>query len=1016
MVLDFQNLPIPFGQGIDTSYNPAAIPIGKLSELENAVFTQAGALNKRNGYSALSNNILGSVFPIESAKASAVYNNTDLLTFDGNRIYSWLDSMQKWSDRGNCTAASVNYRDVIANTYQQTNPDVAYHNGIELYAWEDSRGGIRYTMIDSITRSQLVTDQLIAPAGSMPKCLILGDYFLILYYSAEGRLLIASIPPGNPANASTYFIADNPDMSNVAFDAVVGPNTSYVDGYLYITYNASDGYIYIKTFDSNLTLLSTQPISSDTSTAITCFSDGYYVWVAFGNLAGETKLFVTAFGYLLFGNIVDTGHIISHITGITYYTYPYLPQLPGAPFVQLYYDINTGLRPFIQGNSVTYDGSAFIGTSTLFKKTVSIASKVWTYNDRFYLNTVFDSPLQPTYFTLNNLAEVVAKEHESVAGGFRTGQVLTEVVIPTSDGYNVDGRFLSATEKRGAIVTNDNIIYSLKGIAASELDFINSYKSATLSQTLHLSGGVLQAYDGNNVVEHGFNVFPDTPINGGNAHAGSIEDGTHSWQFTYEWTDNRGQVYRSAPCPAVTIDLQSSGANDGSVAFSIPSLALTKKANVRIVVYRTQSSNSGDPLLYRVTTINTPLLNDPTADYVIFVDTFADTTIVANNVLYCSPDTTAQLIELENIAAPNCTIITTYKNRIFLAGLDNPNQIWYSKTVVPGEPAAFNDILSLDIDPKGQEITGLAVMDGNLIIFKRNSIFLLSGVGPTNTGAQNDFNDPQMIASDVGCTNQSSIVLVSSLGLFFQSSKGIYLLNRSMQTTYVGAPVERYNVQNIVAGVQIPDTTQVRFISSDGNALMYDYYFDQWGTFTNHIAVDAGVWLNKFFFLKSTGVINQEVPGQYMDIAQSINIKITTGWLSFAELQGYQKVRSFMFLGDYHGRHILKISAAYDGAESFVNTTQIDTTTIDTASVFDINIYGENEIYGENGIYGGTFADEQFRIFIRRQRCQRIKITIQEQQPLVGGNRGLTFVAMTWQVGVKKGLGKVAATHQFGVR
>ena len=66
-MLNFQNIPFPFGQGLDTKDHPVYVPIGKLTELENGIFTQTGSISKRNGYNRFNNQILANTNIIDSA-------------------------------------------------------------------------------------------------------------------------------------------------------------------------------------------------------------------------------------------------------------------------------------------------------------------------------------------------------------------------------------------------------------------------------------------------------------------------------------------------------------------------------------------------------------------------------------------------------------------------------------------------------------------------------------------------------------------------------------------------------------------------------------------------------------------------------------------------------------------------------------------------------------------------------------------------------------------------------------
>ena len=129
----------------------------------------------------------------------------------------------------------------------------------------------------------------------------------------------------------------------------------------------------------------------------------------------------------------------------------------------------------------------------------------------------------------------------------------------------------------------------------------------------------------------------------------------------------------------------------------IPTLRLTEK-NAIIEVYRTEALQT---IFFKVTSTTAPLLNDTTVDTVTFSDTLADSSIISHEPIY----TTGGV--LENIVAPQASLCEVYNNRIFLAGLDDPNKIVFSKIRNEGAPVEFNDTLYRILNPYGGNITAI---------------------------------------------------------------------------------------------------------------------------------------------------------------------------------------------------------------------------------------------------------------------------------------------------------------------
>ena len=109
-------------------------------------------------------------------------------------------------------------------------------------------------------------------------------------------------------------------------------------------------------------------------------------------------------------------------------------------------------------------------------------------------------------------------------------------------------------------------------------------------------------------------------------------------------------------------------------------------------------------------------------------------------------------------------------------------------------------------------------------------------MAPSPSGANNDFSEAIKIAGNTGCANPASVVEIKD-GLFYQDpTKGIWLLDRSLQEYYIGADVEAFNGYIVTSAQLSEGYTQVRFSISNGTDLVYDYVAGQWSVFTNHSA------------------------------------------------------------------------------------------------------------------------------------------------------------------------------------
>lgn len=446
------------------------------------------------------------------------------------------------------------------------------------------------------------------------------------------------------------------------------------------------------------------------------------------------------------------------------------------------------------------------------------------------------------------------------------------------------------------------------------------------------------------------------------------------------------------------------------VTLEFPTLRLTYKVDnpVRLVLYRWSTAQQ---TYYQVTSISAPILNSTTVDAISYVDTAPDNQILGNNILY----TTGGVVE--NIAAPAVCSMTLYKSRLVVLDSEDRNTLWYSKQVIQGVPAEMSDLFSIYVSPtvsaQGStgDVTTLAALDDKLILFKETAIYYLVGNGPDNTGANNDFSEPVFITSTVGCTNQRSIVFIPS-GLMFQSDKGIWLLGRDLSTKYIGANVESSTTSGTVqSAVNVPGTNQVRFTLNTGVTLMYDYYYDQWATFTNVPAISSTLYNNLHTYLDSLGRVFQETPGTYLDRSSPVLMSFTTSWLNLAGIQGFERAYEFYLLGTYISPHKLYLYIAYDYNNS---PNQLSIITPDN----NPDKWGGEALWGSGEAWGGKEGNvEQWRVFLQHQKCQSFQITLKEIfDPSLGqlAGAGLTLSGIDLTVGMKKGRPTLKASRQVG--
>jgi hypothetical protein len=509
-------------------------------------------------------------------------------------------------------------------------------------------------------------------------------------------------------------------------------------------------------------------------------------------------------------------------------------------------------------------------------------------------------------------------------------------------------------------------------------------------------------YDGISVVEHSFHLYPENISLGQSASGGSMSNGTYQVIFLYEWTDNFGQLHRSSPSVASSITL-SGGGSSQKITCTVPTLRLTAKdgtqrANVSIVGYATEASGS---IFYRFTSVTSPTANDVTAD-TVSVDCTAVT--ISNELLY----TTGGV--LDNEPPPACSAIEVYKNRLFLGGLEDEIGFWYSKEFKTHYGVAFSSEFKKICEPDGGDLVAFGILDDKILCLKPTRFYYSFGDGPNDLGEGGDFSEIQFVTEDIGCEVQSSVVRMPR-GLMLKTYKGIYLIDAGFNTQYIGYPVEAYNDNAITSGILVDTKNQVRFTTSSGPILVYDYFRDQWSTFTGLSSYGAVMADRGYTLLKTNGKVLQENDSKFKDDKASYGVTIETGWVSLDGIGGFQRVYKAFFLLDYFTDHKLRVKFAYDYSSGYQSEFVFNPT-----SALGINTYGSDSPYGGGEVYGGRNSSYRISASTEQQKCESIRIKVEEliSSSTDGSQKSLSISDISLLVGIKGGISRLKSSQRIG--
>lgn len=526
--------------------------------------------------------------------------------------------------------------------------------------------------------------------------------------------------------------------------------------------------------------------------------------------------------------------------------------------------------------------------------------------------------------------------------------------------------------------------FSTSGMTKAVFDFTISYKDnarSKVGESVYLTKGSTIEIDHRAPHENGFmlNPFAAAAQNTGVGNP-NVASKTINYMVVYEYLDSFGQITRSSPSNQASV---TTNANAASVAVSFRGIPFSLKNSTTFAgvsrapvaaIYRAVGS-----VFYRLTEVI--ISDNQGADY-SYNDSAADSSLTNNEQIY----TTGGI--LGNDPAPVAGNNFSGGNRLFLVDLEEKDEVAYSKKQLHGESVAFSDFFRIRISSgtfaDKTPLNSGGYMDGKVVLFRKKSIYIVSGDGPNETGNADGFSEPESIASDVGCINPRSVLLTPA-GLMFKSEKGIYILTRGLSVEYIGKEVEDFNSQNIVASVLVGSANEARFYTDAGNCLVYNFLTGAWSDSISQTSVDADLW-NDMPVQIISGEIHQEQDGVFTDDAAYTSLRIKTAWIKLSGIQDFGRIWRLWILGKFKSAHTLVVKARYDYNDDYVET-------------FTINPSASDSQY-------------QYSCHLRKQKCESVQFEIYDEDQS-GTGESFELTGLTLEVGVRKGAMKLPASRKY---
>jgi hypothetical protein len=551
-----------------------------------------------------------------------------------------------------------------------------------------------------------------------------------------------------------------------------------------------------------------------------------------------------------------------------------------------------------------------------------------------------------------------------------------------------------------------------------------------------------------------------------NNYSPTVANGDFLAAWTYECVDGTGRVVRSAPSAAVKFTIVSvvSGTDANTASPSIrfaeyrhgffaPRLELTNRKRTaasdprRVVLQPYFTAEPFSSVLYKVpfTNFRAGYQNDfviprnatrGVVPYSGAPRTTGDPYGFATSTLSCFDGPTGEYSGLlsqpflyttgnvlDNVPPPSAKVMCVHQNRLILGGADDATIVWMSKELSPSEAPGFNDALTLTIEEAGA-VTGLASLNGNLIVFKRSAIFVVPGVLPDATGYAPSMGQPIKLPAGVGSIDHRSVV-ETPVGVFFQSERGLEVLYQNLQVEQVGQKVKEVLAAypNIVSAVHIPDNQEVRFIASAAAGgsigICYSYQFNVWSTHTYGTAigdrkyqmalVDGKPWL-ACELLTYGACVYKESSTSAIDVAPDpwgvlpfvpyyVTMTVETAPIDVNQVQGYQRIK--------RARILATNNVILNQVPDLTPTVQMQLATDYAASGAQTASWTPTQV---NSVIS-TQGRAQLEVHVAEQKGQKLSVRYVEGLPtdaftVSSKGWGLALSNIALVVGLKRGLDK----------
>jgi hypothetical protein len=1046
---------IAFAGGIDEAQRAEVLdPSAAFVTVENVRQPQRGVFDKRLGYASLAVDAIHSFFQIYGVVGQGgrvVYDGRSAVVIDsaggpvqdsGAMVFAWSDDANVWNDCGRVTECTAELIDMPSmGTGTKHAADIVACNGYlvtlvaDLNAVSGVSQGFYATVVEADT-GRIVHGPVAIDVSSTAKWPLLATYGNVVFavwLESTGDIWTSYITLTSGATISTGWSTALASVSGSSTTVPFG--VSSVSDRILIAYAAPGGgasRVSVAAVNtSGVPQTTTVNTSSVTPTAVDISAKtGDTAWVAWNE---TTSVKVQGLNPTTLSSVIaTTATCITTATNSTIVRVAYSGTTSAAGRV---WAVESSGALATHGRSFTTSAGAVSASgATTPSYNVAIVSRPFGRGEEsrtgdiegpmFFAQWVPDAATNPQGVSILG--------SDSVGGG--QGMAVRPVGSAVQWGLSgAEGDWSNRCgipaigQKRYTLTTYKKSAVA-EGVAIVVYDFASSARWAPVreGQDLYLSGGILSSFDGYRVAEVGFLVKPQLPTWSAGGTGITLTNGRR-YVAVYEEVDANGTWHQSGISDPST----STGAQTNkTITVQTTHLSITSRfigaigvavglstSNTRVAYYATLDSNSGSPPYYRLGETKT----QAEATNVTFADNVSDATLATRQKLY-APNLPGVTVGSSSgtVGAPQdrrapvgMNHIVSYNNMLVGAA---GSTVYWSGQLVQGEGRWFNPIFQ---QPVGSgSITAIAAQDGALYVFTDSDIYIMTGDAPADNGV-GGLGAPRRLAVDVGCIEPRSVV-VTALGIFFQSRRGIEILTRAQSVEYIGEQVEVTLAANpVITGAALDSQASlVRFacaqsetdaqVSATGVDLVFDLTLKTWVS-VDKVTVDdqdASKAAQSVAMVKIGGVMRYarlDFGGKlyyerqtsdasaYLDGTTWVARRVVTGWFKTSGIQGTQHMNRALLLAKKETRSNISISAAYDYSDTYEAAATWAANTIDTISSGIGRVQLEHRLDDE-------------------AEGQAVRLLITEATPTggtVGSGRGAVWIALTLEGVPRPGAAKL---------